>query len=95
MTTNICKNGHSFERSSACPVCPKCSSEAMANIFGDEFPNIGAPAFRAIDNAGIKTLRDITNYSEKELLSLHGFGPRALTMLKDALNKKRLSFTKK
>ncbi len=67
----------------------------MANIFGDEFPNIGAPAFRAIDNAGIKTLRDITNYSEKELLSLHGFGPRALTMLKDALNKKGLSFTKK
>lgn len=67
----------------------------MANKFGDEFPSIGAPAFRAIDNADIKTLHDITNYSEKELLSLHGFGPKALTILKDALNKKGLSFTKK
>lgn len=64
----------------------------MTNKFGEEFPNIGAPAFRAIDNAGIKTLRDITCYSEKELLSLHGFGPRALRLLKQKLTEKGLSF---
>jgi DNA-directed RNA polymerase alpha subunit len=92
MALKICKNGHRFEKTSDCPVCPKCSSEEMKNKFGEEFPSIGAPSFRALDNAGIGSLTDLSRYSEKELLSLHGFGPKALRILKAALNDRGLGF---
>lgn len=94
MTRRICTNGHGFEKTSDCLVCPECSSEEMKNTFGEEFPFIGAPAFRALDRFGIKTLSDLTKYTEKELLELHGFGPRALQLLKDALKEKEMSFAK-
>lgn len=92
MATKICKNGHRFEKTSDCPVCPECSSQEMKNKYAEEFPFIGAPAFRALDNAGIISLQDLSKYTEKELLALHGFGPKALRLLRDALNKRNLSF---
>ena len=95
MAIKICKNGHRFEKTSDCPVCPECSSAEMKNRFAEEFPFIGAPAFRALDNAGIKSLHDLTKYSEKELLSLHGFGPKALRLLTEKLKNRGLSFVKK
>lgn len=60
----------------------------MSNEFRDEFPSIGAPAFRALDSAGISQLSDLTNYTEKELLALHGFGPKALRLLREAMKKR-------
>lgn len=85
MSLKICKNGHRFEKKSDCPVCPECSSAEMKNKFSEEFPFIGAPAFRALDNAGIRHLQDLTRYSEKELLALHGLGPKALKLLEEKL----------
>jgi hypothetical protein len=67
----------------------------MNNKYGEEFPYIGAPAFRAIDSIGIEKLSDLTKYSEKELLALHGFGPRALRLLNEKLKEEELSFAKK
>lgn len=64
----------------------------MLQKFGQEFPIIGAPAFRAIDGLGVKHLSDLTKYTEEELLSLHGFGPKALRLLIEALSKQGLSF---
>lgn len=95
MALKICKNGHRFEKTSDCPVCPECSSEEMQNKFGEEFPSIGAPAFRALDVIGIHSLADVTKYTEKELLALHGFGPKALGILSKALLEKGLAFAKK
>lgn len=92
MSIKICTNGHRFEKTSDCPVCPECSSAEMKNKFSEEFPFIGAPAFRALDNFGITQLSDLTKYTEKELLALHGFGPRALRLLKEKLTAKGLSF---
>lgn len=92
--TKICKNGHKFEKTSNCPVCPECSASEMNNKYGEEFPFIGAPAFRALDSAGIKHLNDLTRFTEKDLLALHGFGPKALTLLKKAVSKQKLSFKK-
>lgn len=57
----------------------------MKNKFSKEFPNIGAPASRALSSLGIKSLSDLHKYTEKDLLSLHGFGPRALSLLNEAL----------
>ena len=76
MAVRVCTNGHRYEKTSDCPVCPECSSEEMKNKYADEFPPIGAPAFRALHTVGIETLSDLTEYSEKELLGLPDLAPK-------------------
>lgn len=87
----ICRKGHKFYKSSSCPVCPTCEKEK--NITGF-LSLIAAPARRALENKGIKTLSALSKYSEKELLQLHGFGPSAIPKLKIALRKEGLKFKK-
>lgn len=56
---------------------------------------IPQPAQRALKGAGIETIEHLTKYTEEELLSLHGFGPRALGILKIKLEEYGLSFKEK
>ncbi len=91
MTTKICPNGHTFEKSSTCPVCPICSGQEMRQKYGEEFPRIGAPAYRALDSEGVTKLEDLAKFSEAELLALHGMGPKAVALLKSSLQSKGLS----
>jgi hypothetical protein len=56
-----------------------------------DIPKIGAPATRALAAIGVKRLDQLVNYSEAELLALHGFGPRALRILTEALSAAGLS----
>ena len=50
------------------------------------FPaGVGGPALRALHAAGIRSLSDLEGRTEAELGSLHGMGPRALGILRDAL----------
>jgi hypothetical protein len=51
----------------------------------DDLPNVGAPARRALASIGITRLEQVAGRSKSELLALHGFGPRALSILDDAL----------
>ena len=44
---------------------------------------IGAPARRALVNAGLTTWDAVDAASDRDLLALHGFGPRALRILRD------------
>lgn len=53
---------------------------------------IPQPAVRAFKGAGIETLEQLIEYTEEELLALHGFGPKALGILKNKLEEKGLSF---
>ena len=48
-------------------------------------PRIGAPATRALASIGITTLEQVAGRSGAELLALHGFGPRAIGILTEAL----------
>lgn len=57
--------------------------------------NIGAPARRALITAGVWRLDQLTALTEAELLKLHGFGPKALRILKEELGMKGLSFRTK
>jgi len=50
-----------------------------------DLPKIGAPATRALNGAGYTRLEQLTQVTEAELMALHGFGPRALRILKEAL----------
>jgi hypothetical protein len=44
---------------------------------------VGRPAIRALDDAGYRTVADLDGVSERELLALHGVGPRAITILRE------------
>lgn len=58
-----------------------------------EFPrSIGKPAQRALLTAGYQQLQDLTSATEQELLSLHGFGPKALGILRETLAAQGMRF---
>jgi hypothetical protein len=51
----------------------------------DELPKLSAPATRALQNAGLATLRQVADVPREELAQLHGVGPRALRIIEEAL----------
>ena len=55
-------------------------------------PRVSAPAQRALQSAGISSLKQLTEITEAELLQLHGMGQSALGTLRDALKARGLSF---
>ncbi|MGO4598555.1 DNA-binding protein [Terrabacter sp. 2RAF25] len=57
----------------------------------DGLPKIGAPATRALSSIGVTRLDQLVDHDESELLTLHGFGPRALRILEEALDAAGLS----
>lgn len=89
-TKKICKNGHTFYKSSDCPVCPTCEKEKKLGVF----ISLSAPARRALENAGVKTLKQLVNYSEIDLLQLHGMGPSSLPKIKVLLQQQGLQLKK-
>ena len=58
----------------------------------DDLPPIGAPATRALAAAGLTRLSQVAEHSEAELAALHGVGPRAIGLLREALAQRGLSF---
>jgi hypothetical protein len=88
----ICDAGHTFIKSSDCPVCPECEK---ANKPGEGFLSLlGAPARRALQNNGITTLDQLSQYSVKELLQFHGLGPSSIPRLTKSLKEAGLNFKK-
>lgn len=57
-------------------------------------PKLGAPAERALANAGIKNLQHLARFTEDHIANLHGFGPNALGKLRIALKANGLMFKK-
>ena len=89
-TLRTCKNGHQYYKSSDCPSCPICEE---AKTPTDGFLSLlSAPARRALENADIKTLKQLSKYSEKEILKLHGIGKTTIPILKRELENARLAF---
>ncbi|MFI5958744.1 DNA-binding protein [Cryptosporangium sp. NPDC051539] len=57
------------------------------------FPKaIGAPATRALNNAGYTELSQLAGVPRAELAKLHGMGPKALGLLAAALAEQGQSF---
>lgn len=57
-----------------------------------DLPQFGGPALRELALAGYTRLEHLTKVSEKELLKIHGVGPKAIRILREALAEKGLSF---
>ena len=61
---------------------------------GDLPEELAQPARRALAGAGYFQLDQLTRITEEELKQLHGIGPRALDLLRQALEERGLSFAK-
>lgn len=91
-TLRICNLGHKYYKSSDCPTCPICEKQKVPE---QEFlSKISAPARRAFERAHINTLKKLSEFSEKEILELHGVGPSAIPKLNEALKSVGLTFRK-
>jgi hypothetical protein len=55
-------------------------------------PKLSAPARRALLGAGYTRLEHLTEVRETEVMRLHGMGPKAMRVLRDALRERGLSF---
>lgn len=90
MGLKTCKNGHQFYKSSDCPTCPHCEQERKPK---EGFLSLlAAPARRALENNNITTLKQLSEFTEKEILKFHGMGKSSIPKLKQALKECQLAF---
>lgn len=89
-TLRICPMGHRYYKSTDCGTCPKC--ERVNKLSEGFLSRLSSPARNALINAGITELEDLTEYTEKEILQLHGIGPSSLPTLKHAMAEKNVNF---
>lgn len=88
----ICPQGHTYYKTSDCPVCPVCEEERKPTT--GFLAELSAPARRALENKGITTVQQLATFAKKEMLALHGMGPASIPKLMNALNKAGLNFKK-
>lgn len=92
-TLRICNQGHQYYKSTDCPTCPICEQERKPT---EGFMSLlSAPARRALENQGITTLQQLSQFSEAQILKLHGIGKSSIPILRTALEKEGLSFKQK
>lgn len=54
---------------------------------------LSKPAQRALANAGIKSLKQLSGFTESEIKKLHGIGPDALKKIDAAFKEKGLKYS--
>ncbi|GAA4967663.1 hypothetical protein [Actinoplanes utahensis] len=57
-----------------------------------DLPPIGRPANGALLQAGITTLAQVATHRRRDLLTMHGIGPKAVRLLTEALAEQGLSW---
>lgn len=60
----------------------------------DDFPKLSNPARRALANAGIRQMKDLTKITAADFARLHGIGPNTVIPLKAAMKSRGLTFKK-
>lgn len=89
-TLRKCKNGHEYYKSSDCPTCPVCENERRPQK--GFLAELSAPARRALEHVGIETLDQLSTYTAKDVLQLHGMGKASLPKLRALLTTEGLTF---
>ncbi|SDX56441.1 RNA polymerase alpha subunit C-terminal domain-containing protein [Paenibacillus sp. CF384] len=85
-----CRKGHQYYKSTDCPTCPTCEQERKPE--SGFLSQLSAPARRALENNGVTTLEQLSQYREVEILKFHGMGPGSMPKLRAALEAVGLSF---
>ena len=57
-----------------------------------EFSSLAAPARRALANAGVAGLSDLSGHREAEVAAWHGMGPNAMRKLKEEMARQGVRF---
>jgi predicted flap endonuclease-1-like 5' DNA nuclease len=70
----------------------KSTKASTPSTSGDLPSNIGAPASRALNGVGITALLALALWREADIRALHGVGPKALGILREALRTRGLAF---
>ena len=60
----------------------------VAGLDQSDLPRLAAPARRALEAAGLASLESLARVTEKDLLALHGMGPKAVYTLRAALKER-------
>lgn len=63
-----------------------------AKLPSQPFGKLSQPALRALANAGIINLQQLSQYTESDLLKLHGMGKASIPALKASLAAQGLAF---
>jgi hypothetical protein len=89
-TNRTCPEGHTYRKSSDCPVCPICASlQAKPSDFAK---HLSAPALRAFERLGITCLEDLQRFSPQDLLNAHGFGPSGFKVIEKLMRERGITF---
>ncbi|UCZ55083.1 RNA polymerase alpha subunit C-terminal domain-containing protein [Bacillus shivajii] len=91
-SVRVCEKGHKYYKSSECPTCPICDKESEPN--SGFLAKLSSPARNALIHEGIETLDELSKYTEKEILKIHGIGPASLPTMRTSLEEEGLSFKK-
>ena len=86
----ICPKGHEYYKSTDFPTCPQCEKENKPK--SGFLSELSAPSRRALKHIGIETLVQLSTYTEKEILKLHGMGKASMPKLRKLLAIERLTF---
>ena len=86
----VCEKGHKYYKSSECRSCPTCDKENKPK--SGFLSKLSSPARNALLHEGIGTLQELSKYTEKEILKIHGIGPASLPILRTSLQEAGLSF---
>ena len=57
-----------------------------------EVPHVSSPADRALQDAGIRTLQDLSRHPATAIAALHGVGPKAMKAWAEAMAEHGLEF---
>lgn len=71
---------------------PQVANTPDVRPVGDLPNTIGKTAARELALNGVDSLAKVAKHSQKELLEIHGVGPKAVRLLGDALATKGLTF---
>lgn len=82
--------GHKYHKSSECPSCPTCDKENQPE--SGFLSKLSSPARNALIHEGIDTIQELSKYTVKEILKIHGIGPASLPIMKTSLEEVGLSF---
>ncbi|WP_147803841.1 RNA polymerase alpha subunit C-terminal domain-containing protein [Alkalicoccus halolimnae] len=89
-TLRTCEQGHNYYKSIDCPTCPACEQEKKPD--SGFLSLLSNPARQALEHEGITTLQKLSKCTEREILKLHGMGPRSMPTLRNELQSKGLAF---
>lgn len=91
--------GLSFDATSpkrAEPVNRAMAEERMKDVVAPEgpgdLPAIGRPATQALAQIGVRNVAQLADYTEQEILALHGVGPKAIRILRPVMAERGVSF---